>query len=100
MGKQASMTTLDQLGVRQERRNTGIDMKTLDQLGSGKSGVIKELNGKQHFISRATAMGFTPGAEVVSVQNYRSLPLLVFLRDTQIAIDRAEAKRIVINESQ
>ena len=75
-------------------------INTLDQLGSGKSGIIKQLNGKPHFISRATAMGFTPGAKVVAVQNFRSLPLIVFLRDTQIAIDRAEANRIVIDEHE
>ena len=74
--------------------------KTLDQLESGQSSVIKELIGGQHFISRATAIGFTPGAEVVSVQNYRSLPLIVFLRDTQIAIDRVEARRIVVDEPE
>lgn len=74
--------------------------KTLDQLESGQRGVIKELNGEQHFISRATAIGFTPGADIVSVQNYRSLPLIVFLRDTQIAIDRIEAQRIIVDEPE
>lgn len=72
-------------------------MKTLDQLASGMMGMITALNGGKTFIARATAIGFTPGTEVSVVQNYRSLPLLVHLRDTQVAIDRNEARRIEVN---
>jgi ferrous iron transport protein A len=74
-------------------------IQTLDQLDAGESRTIKGLNGGQHFISRATAIGFTPGAAVEAVQNYRRLPLIVFLRDSLIAIDRSEAKRIILDES-
>ena len=73
-------------------------MKTLDCLETGKIGLITDLTGKPSFISRATAIGFTPGVKVITVQNYKSLPLIVYLRDTRIAIDRSEAQRILIDE--
>ena len=57
---------------------------------------IKKLNGGRHFISRATGIGFTPGASVVVVQNYKLGPLIVFLRDTQVAIGRGEARKIIV----
>jgi ferrous iron transport protein A len=73
-------------------------MKTLDLLEPGRKGIIKNIVGEQCFISRASAIGFTPGTEVISVRNYRHCPLIVYLRDTQIVIDRKESQRIVVDE--
>lgn len=73
-------------------------MSTLEQLNSGRNAVIDALSGAPGFVTRAAAMGFTPGARITSVRNSRSLPLLVYLRDTLVAIDRHDAKRIAIHE--
>ena len=73
-------------------------MTTLTQLDKGRSAVIEALSGTPGFVNRAAAMGFTPGARVTAVQNTRTLPLLVHLRDTLVAIDRHDAERIAIHE--
>jgi ferrous iron transport protein A len=71
-------------------------MKTLCKLTAGNSGIIHSLSGEKNFLSRATAMGFTPGTSVSIVRNGSRGPLIVRLRDTDVAIGREEAARIEI----
>jgi ferrous iron transport protein A len=75
-------------------------MKTtsLPLLPIGRRAVITDLQGSDGFISRATAIGFTPGAELTSIRNSKGWPLIVFLRDTQIALDREESQGILVHE--
>ena len=72
--------------------------KTLDLLMVGVQADITDLAGLPEFVSRATAMGFCPGAKVTVLRNVRGYPLIVHLNDTQIAIDKKEAKKVVIDE--
>ena len=73
--------------------------KSLTQLASGTSSRIVRIRGGHHFLGRATSIGFTVGTPVLVLQNYRSLPLLVYLRDTQVAIARSEAEKIDVDET-
>ncbi|HIC88730.1 MAG TPA: ferrous iron transport protein A [Anaerolineae bacterium] len=68
----------------------------LDVLAPGARALVHQLQGGHRFISRMAAMGFTPGAEIVIVQNYRRGPLIVAIRDTHIALGRGEAKRVLV----
>ncbi|HEC36417.1 MAG TPA: ferrous iron transport protein A, partial [Anaerolineae bacterium] len=56
------------------------------------------LNGGRGFVSRAVALGFTPGTEVTMVQNFRRSPLIVVVRDTHIALGRGEARKIGVRK--
>lgn len=71
---------------------------TLAQLPSGLRGHVTGVRGDHRFLSRATSIGFTVGTPLLVLQNYRSLPLLVYLRNTQVAIDRIEAEKIDVEE--
>jgi ferrous iron transport protein A len=73
-------------------------MNTLDAMAPGTKGVVTDLDGRQSFISRAVSIGFTPGVDFTVLQNYRHWPVVVWLRDTQVAIDRDEARRIIVDE--
>ena len=75
-------------------------MKTLDLLRPGAEGTVKDLDGDQSFLSRAVSIGFTPGVEFTILQNYRHWPVVVWLRDTQVAIGRDEARKIIVDESK
>ena len=77
-----------------------MNTKALTQLASGAKIRIARIRGGQHFLSRATSIGFTVGAQAEVLQNYRSLPLLVYLRDTQVVIDRSEAEKIDVHETK
>ena len=71
----------------------------LTQLGAGEQGTVAELRGGRSFVSRLATLGFTPGALLTVVQNYGRGPLIVRVRDTQIALGRGEADRIYVRRN-
>ena len=68
----------------------------LTMLATAKIGVVERLEGEKHFISRITAMGFTPRVKVAMIQNHKRKAVIVYLRDTQVALGRNEARKIKI----
>lgn len=74
-------------------------MKKLSELAKDKSGVIASINGDARFVSRITSIGLTPGCSVTVIKNEKHRPLLVFSRDTMIALNRAECKWIDVEEA-
>ena len=75
-------------------------MAPLSSLESGTVGVVQDLNGDRGFVSRVAALGFTPGTEVTMVQNFRRGPLIVTVRDTDIALGRGEANKVQIRRTE
>lgn len=71
-------------------------MYILSSLKKNQTAVVRNLYGGQRFISRVSAMGFTLGVAVTMVQNNGSGPVLVYLRDTQVALGAREASLIEI----
>ncbi|MEA3340154.1 MAG: FeoA family protein [Chloroflexota bacterium] len=71
----------------------------LSALGAGEHGVVVEMNGGRGMLSRMTALGFTPGAEVTVVQNFGRGPLIALVRDARIALGRGEAGRLYVRQS-
>ena len=70
----------------------------LVQLKEGQKAVIEDLAGELSFITRATAIGFCPGVELTSIRNNKHHPMIVFLNDTLVAIDRNEAQKVMVDE--
>ncbi len=75
-------------------------MVPLDRLNSGETGFVGALEGGHHFMSRLAALGFTAGAPVTVMRNYRSGPIIVLVRGAQIALGRGEALRIKVYRSE
>lgn len=69
-------------------------MKKLSELPAGTKGVIQKLSGDKRFMSRVTAIGLTVGCPIEVVQNERNQPILLYGRDTLIALSRREAEKI------
>jgi len=67
---------------------------TLDKMKERKKGKVTSIQGDNHFISRITAIGLTMGSEVMVVQNHKKHPILLYCRDTVIAINREECAKI------
>ncbi len=74
-------------------------MKKLSELAKDKSGIIASINGDARFVSRITSIGLTPGCSVTVIKNEKRRPLLVFSRDTMIALNRAECNWIDVEEA-
>jgi ferrous iron transport protein A len=74
-------------------------MRKLSELKKDESGVIASINGDARFVSRITSIGLTPGCKVTVVKNDKRRPLLVYSRDTMIALNRNECDWIDVKET-
>jgi len=74
-------------------------MKKLIDMQSNESGQITAINGDSRFVSRITSIGLTPGCKVTVVKNDKHRPLLVYSRDTMIALNRNECDWIDVKET-
>ena len=68
----------------------------LSQTAPDTFGVIKKIDGDEHFINRITSIGITHGVEFQTIKNDKRMPVLVFLRETLIALNRSDAERIEV----
>lgn len=75
-------------------------MLKLTELKSGAKGVIAVLDGDERFLSRVTSIGFIIGCPITVIQNNEKQPLLVYGRDTVIALSRKEGKQILVEETE
>ena len=60
------------------------------------NGVIRKIGGDVHFMNRITAIGITEGTAFQTVRNDRKMPVLLYLRETLIAVNRMDAERIEV----
>jgi ferrous iron transport protein A len=68
----------------------------LTQLEAGKRAVMAGLSGGRKALYRMVSLGFTPGVELLMIQNFGHGPLIVQVRDARIALGRGEAGRILV----
>ena len=60
-------------------------------------GRIRSLGGDDHFMNRITSIGMTEGTAFQTVRNDKNKPLLIYLRETLISLNRADAERIEVD---
>ncbi len=70
----------------------------LSELGRNSEAIVKNLSGDQRFISRITSIGLTPGCNLRVLRNDKNRPMLVYSRDTMIALNRKECMGIEVTE--
>ncbi|MBQ4487297.1 MAG: ferrous iron transport protein A [Oscillospiraceae bacterium] len=59
-------------------------------------GQIRSLTGDDHFMNRITSIGITEGTTFQTVRNDNRMPVLIYLRETLISLNRADAQRIEV----
>ena len=74
----------------------GQKVMKLTDLKKDASGVIACIKGDNRFVSRITSIGLTPGCKVTVIKNEKRRPLLVYSRDTMIALNRNECDDIEV----
>ncbi len=72
----------------------------LAELRENIDAVVESLDGDSRFISRITSIGLTPGCRLTVVKNDKNRPVLVYSRDTMIALNRNECAGIEVKEVQ
>ena len=71
---------------------------SLGEVKADKEARVASINGDARFLSRVTSIGITPGCVLKVIRNDKNRPVLVFARDTMIALNRNECKGIEVTE--
>jgi len=71
-------------------------MLKLYEMKSGQYGNIVDVKGDARFISRITSVGLTIGCKVEMLRNEKKYPLLLYSRDSVIALNRDESGNIMM----
>ena len=68
----------------------------LPELKDGQKARIAAINGDRRYLSRITSIGLNVGCPIEMMQNVKARPILVYGRDTMIALNRDESEQIVV----
>lgn len=71
-------------------------MTSLATAGPGTSGSICAIQGDARFLSRIISIGLIIGCPVKVLKNEKKQPVLIFSRDTTIALNRKECEKIML----
>lgn len=61
-----------------------------------KSYVVREIKDEVRLVNRLSSMGIMCGSRIKVCMNNRKQPVLVFVRDTLVAIGRSESKKVIV----
>ena len=70
----------------------------LSELKENRSAIVTNVEGDSRFISRITSIGLTPGCMVKVMKNDKNRPMLVYSRDTMIALNKKECQGVMVEE--
>ena len=70
-------------------------MKLID-LTADTHGFVTRLNGDDHFLKRITSIGLTEKAPYLVVKNDKKMPVLVYVRETLLALNRKDCEKIEV----
>ena len=68
----------------------------LTEVKNGEKAVIIKIDGDRRYLSRITSIGLNVGCRIEMLQNVKKKPLLIYGRDTMIALNRDESERIIV----
>ena len=71
---------------------------TLSEGVPGKVYFVREIKHEDRLDNRLSSMGILPGTQIEICQNKKKQPVLLFARDTLLAIGREESKKIRIGD--
>lgn len=71
-------------------------MSKLSELKEGQRASVAAVEGDTRFLSRITSIGLTLGCTVEVLRNERKLPILLYSRDSMIALNREESNKILV----
>ena len=73
---------------------------TLSDAASGRQYTIRAIKDEARLVNRLSSMGLVCGSTMEVCQNLKKQPVLVFARDTLVAIGRDESKKILVGGAQ
>lgn len=77
-----------------------MSMVTLSEAAPGKSYDIREIKDEARLVNRLSSMGLMCGSKIEVCQNNKKQPVLIFARDTLVAIGRGESTKIILGGAE
>jgi ferrous iron transport protein A len=74
-------------------------MSKLSEIQAGNMVTVKEIKGDERLFSRTSSMGIIVGSTIEILRNEKKQPLLLFCRDTMVAVNRRECEKIMVQEA-
>jgi ferrous iron transport protein A len=71
-------------------------MSRLSEIQAGKTVIVKEIRADERLLSRTSSMGIMIGSTIEILRNEKKQPLLLFCRDTMVAVNRRECEKIEV----
>ncbi|MCP1110438.1 ferrous iron transport protein A [Lachnospiraceae bacterium PF1-21] len=71
-------------------------MQKLNELQPGQQGTIAGVQGDTRFLTRVISIGLTVGSRVEVLRNEKKMPLLLYGRDSVVALNREESDNILV----
>lgn len=71
-------------------------MTNLMEVKAGTKGQVIAVHGNADFQRRITAVGITPGSKFQVIRNEKKYPLLLNVRNTVLAVNRADCEEITV----
>ena len=68
----------------------------LSKTGEGQTYKLTSTGNDSHFTRRAGSMGLVPNTEIRIIRNQAKMPILLFARDTLIAVNQKDAAGIEV----
>lgn len=68
----------------------------LSEAQPDKSYIVKEIKDEARLINRLSSMGIVCGSQIKICMNNKKQPVLVFVRDTLVAIGKGESRKIIV----
>jgi ferrous iron transport protein A len=74
-------------------------MNRLSDIQTGNTVKVQEIQGDERLISRTSSMGIIVGSSIEILRNEKKQPMLLFCRDTMVAVNRRECEKIIVQEA-
>ena len=68
----------------------------LSEMRANMRGKVKDLGKDDRFLKRITSVGLTEGAEFQVIKNDKRMPVLVYARETLLALNRKDCEKIEV----
>ncbi len=72
----------------------------LSEMKANRHGTVRSLGNDERFMNRITSIGLTEGVRFQVVKNDRKMPVLVYVRETLLALNRRDCEKIDVTEAQ
>ena len=69
---------------------------TLAETEPGRQYIVKRIKDEERLKNRLSSMGVMCGSRIEICQNRKKQPVLIFVRDTLVAIGREESRKITV----